>query len=81
MAAHLNNFLWATFTRSQPAKDVYGVNARTIDKHWMCEPPLIIDARIKPHHAPILETDPQVSKRVDALFATGGGLHGKVKGL
>jgi 4-hydroxy-3-polyprenylbenzoate decarboxylase len=81
MAATLNNFLWATFTRSQPAKDVYGVHAKVIDKHWTCRSPMIIDARIKPHHAPILESDPDVSKRVDAMFAKGGGLHGKIKGI
>jgi len=81
MAAALNNFLWATFTRSQPAKDVYGVNAKVIDKHWGCGAPMIIDARIKPHHAPVLETDPVVSRRVDEMFAKGGGLHGKIKGI
>ncbi len=81
MSQHLNNFIWATFTRSQPAKDIYGVNSRFIDKHWTCDAPLIIDARIKPHHAPILETDPEVRKRVDQMFAAGGTLHGKVKGL
>jgi 4-hydroxy-3-polyprenylbenzoate decarboxylase len=81
MAHELNNFLWATFTRSQPAKDIYGVNAHVIDKHWTCSAPLVIDARIKPHHAPVLETDPAVSKRVDAMVAPGGFLHGKVKGL
>jgi 4-hydroxy-3-polyprenylbenzoate decarboxylase len=37
---------------------------------------LVIDARIKPHHAPPLEEDPAVSKRVDALAAPGGPLHG-----
>ncbi len=81
MSEHLNNFLWAAFTRSQPAKDIYGVNAQFIDKHWSCDAPLIIDSRVKPHHAPVLETDPQVSKKVDAMFAKGGALHGKVKGL
>jgi 4-hydroxy-3-polyprenylbenzoate decarboxylase len=81
MAAHLNNFLWATFTRSQPAKDVYGVNADVVDKHWQCVAPLIIDARIKPHHAPVLENDPVVSRRVDSMFAKNGALFGKVKGL
>ena len=77
----LPNFIWATFTRSQPAKDIYGLEARFIDKHWNCKAPIIIDARIKPHHAPVLETDTEVSKRVDQLFAKGGALHGKVKGL
>ena len=81
MSRELNNFLWATFTRSQPAKDVYGVSATFIDKHWSCKAPIIIDARIKPHHAPELETDPEVSKKVDQMFAKGGILHGKIKGL
>jgi 4-hydroxy-3-polyprenylbenzoate decarboxylase len=81
MKTELNNFLWATFTRSNPAKDIYGVEEKFIDKHWSCKPPLIIDARIKPHHAPILETDPEVSIKVDKMFSRGGILHGKVKGL
>jgi 4-hydroxy-3-polyprenylbenzoate decarboxylase len=81
MSERLNNFLWATFTRSNPTRDIYGVNARFVDKHWSCQAPLIIDARIKPHHAPVLETDSEISKRVDQMFAKGGALHGKVKGL
>lgn len=81
MSERLNNFLWATFTRSNPSKDIYGVKEGFKDKHWSCHAPLIIDARIKPHHAPVLEPDPEVSKRVDQMFAKGGPLHGKVKGL
>ena len=81
MSTAINNFLWAAFTRSNPSNDVYGVTARFIDKHWSCEAPLIIDARIKPHHAPVLEIDPVVSKRVDGMFAKGGILHGQIKGL
>jgi 4-hydroxy-3-polyprenylbenzoate decarboxylase len=34
--------------------------------------PLMIDARLKRHHAPPLETDPEVTRRVDALAARGG---------
>jgi 4-hydroxy-3-polyprenylbenzoate decarboxylase len=74
-ARALNNFLWVTFTRSNPAADVHGIGAFTWQKHWGCEGALVIDARIKPHHAPPLEEDPQVSKRVDALAAPGGPLH------
>jgi 4-hydroxy-3-polyprenylbenzoate decarboxylase len=37
---------------------------------------LVIDARSKPHHAPPLIEDPEVSRRVDALAALGGPLHG-----
>ncbi|MBC7883980.1 MAG: UbiD family decarboxylase, partial [Saprospiraceae bacterium] len=81
MSAQLNNFLWAAFTRSNPSKDIYGLKAEVIDKHWSCKAPLIIDARIKSHHAPVLEPDQAVSNRVDGMFAKGGMLHGKIKGL
>jgi 4-hydroxy-3-polyprenylbenzoate decarboxylase len=72
----LNNFLWVTFTRSNPAADIDGVGPFTRQKHWGCEGPLVIDARLKPHHAPPLEDDPAIEKRVDALGAPGGPLHG-----
>jgi len=74
-ARTLNNWLWVTFTRSNPAADVYGVGAFTRHKHWGCEGALVIDARIKPHHAPPLEEDPAVSRRVEALAAHGGPLY------
>lgn len=74
-AAHLDNFLWVTFTRSDPATDVYGVKAAIQAKHWSCEAPLLVDARQKPFHAPPLEEDPAVVRRVEALAAPGGPLH------
>jgi 4-hydroxy-3-polyprenylbenzoate decarboxylase len=70
----LANFLWVAFTRANPAADIYGVDAFIEQKHWGCSGPLVIDARLKPHHAPPLATDPQVSKRIDALAARGGPL-------
>jgi 4-hydroxy-3-polyprenylbenzoate decarboxylase len=76
VAGHLNNFLWVTFTRSDPASDIHGGGEFVRQKHWGCSGPLVIDARIKPHHAPPLEEDPAVSARVDALTAKGGPLHG-----
>jgi 4-hydroxy-3-polyprenylbenzoate decarboxylase len=71
----LNNFLWATFTRSNPADDLYGVDSFTENKHWGCRGSLIIDARIKPHHAPPLIKDPQIEKKVDALGEKGKSLY------
>src|SRR4029077_13005832 len=62
------------FTRANPAADIYGIGAFTQQKHWGCTGPLVIDARLKPHHAPPLIADPQVSKRIDALAARGGTL-------
>ncbi len=71
-----DNFLWVTFTRSDPATDIYGAGAFTHAKHWGAEKALVIDARLKTYHAPPLESDPEVEKRVDALGASGGPLHG-----
>jgi len=75
-ARSLDNFLWTTFTRSNPASDIYGVEPFIRDKHWGCFGSLVIDARAKPHHAPPLVEDPDVTRRVDALAAPGGPLHG-----
>ena len=73
-AASLENFLWVTFTRSNPAADVHGVEAFTHQKHWGCRGPLVIDARLKPHHAPPCEEDPAVTARVDELCRRDGPL-------
>ena len=73
-AQTLNNFLWVVFTRSNPASDIYGIDSSIMDKHWGCAGSVVIDARIKTHHAPPLIEDPEISKRVDALAAAGGPL-------
>ncbi len=75
-ARSLRNWLWITFTRSDPARDVHGGGERVIDKAWGCTGSVVIDARHKPQHAPPLIEDAGVSRRVDALFAAGGPLHG-----
>lgn len=75
-AASLDNFLWVAFTRSNPSHDVHGVGAFVEHKHWGCRGPLILDARIKPHHAPPLEEDPAVERRIERLAARGGPLAG-----
>ncbi len=75
-ARSLKNLLWVTFTRSNPAADIEGIGSFTDQKHWGCDGPLVIDARIKPHHAPPLVDDPDIEKRIDALGARGGPLHG-----
>ncbi len=74
VARRYDNFLWVTFTRSDPARDISGLGSFTKDKHWGCIGSLVIDARIKEHHAPILEVDQEVARRVDRLFAKGGSL-------
>ncbi len=75
-AKNLNNFLWVTFTRSNPSHDIYGVGSFIRHKHWGCSGSLIIDARLKPHHAPPLIEDPSVTAKIDELGKKGGPLHG-----
>ena len=74
----LNNFLWVTFTRSNPSHDIAGLNSFVENKHWGCKGPLFIDARIKPHHAPPLEKDAETERKIDRLFLKGGSLAGVI---
>lgn len=75
-AENLNNFVWVTFTRSNPAYDIYGIGSFQDFKHWGCTGPLIIDARNKPHHAPALIKDEAVERRINRLGVKGASLHG-----
>jgi 4-hydroxy-3-polyprenylbenzoate decarboxylase len=74
--ASFSNFIWVTFTRSNPSHDIYGPGENTGFKHWQCTPPLIIDARIKPFHAQALVPDKKSVERVDQLAKRGGPLFG-----
>jgi len=77
-AATVNNFVWVTFTRSNPAADIYGINDFTINKHWGCKGPLVIDARKKPHHAPELIKDAVVEAKIDEMGKEGARLFGMI---
>lgn len=77
LAQNVNNFVWATFTRANPSHDIHGVGATIVHKHWGCRS-MVIDSRIKPHHAPLLEVDPKIKVKVDKLFAKGGDLSGLI---
>ncbi len=78
VAATLNNYVWVTYTRSNPSHDIYGINEFILNKHWGCTGPMIIDARIKPHHAPPVEKDQKVEEKINRLFEKGGSLYGVV---
>jgi 4-hydroxy-3-polyprenylbenzoate decarboxylase len=62
VAKHIENWLWVTFTRSNPAEDIFGLNEKIENKHWSCEVP-IIDARVKKHHAPGLYMPDEVIEK------------------
>lgn len=73
-ARDLRNWLWVVFTRSNPASDLEGIDSEIVHKHWGCRGAVVIDARVKPHHAPPLVEDPQTLAKVDARAARGGPL-------
>jgi len=75
VAESLNNFLWVSFTRCNPSHDIYGIDSFTQNKHWGCNGPLIIDARIKPHHAPPLILNPEIEQKINRLWEKGGSLY------
>ena len=70
LTADFSNFVWATFTRSNPSHDLHGIDAFTEHKHWGCRGPVVIDARVKPWHAPGLVTDAKVEKCVEELLGS-----------
>lgn len=71
---NLNDYLWITYTRSNPSHDIYGVDELVENKHWGCKGPMIIDARKKTHHAPELKVDAETEKRIAHFFQKGGPL-------
>ena len=42
------NFLWTTFTRFEPAADIHAAAKRIVRNQIVYEPPIVIDARLKP---------------------------------
>ena len=70
----LSDFLWITFTRSDPAQDIYGLEETVEEKHWKCKAPLIIDARIKPQHQQQLTVPAEISKKAEQILKDAGVL-------
>ena len=76
VSENIGNFLWVSFTRSNPSHDIQGIGAFYQNKHWGCKGPLVIDARTKPHHAPVVAVDPVTNSKINYLFEKGGSLYG-----
>lgn len=64
-----DSFLWQTFTRSDPAQDIYGINERFTNKHWAIEAPMIVDATIKERHQKVLSVDSCVKQSAKRILA------------
>jgi 3-polyprenyl-4-hydroxybenzoate decarboxylase len=70
------NFLWTTFTRFEPARDLYAAQHRIVRNHVAFTPPILIDARRKPGFPDELFCDPAtaalVTRRWNEYFPAGG---------
>jgi 3-polyprenyl-4-hydroxybenzoate decarboxylase len=58
------NFLWTTFTRFEPAADVHARATRVVRHHVVHEPPVLIDARLKPWFPSEVACDPETAATV-----------------
>ena len=61
-------FLWATWTRFNPATDVFAKEATIKNNHIAYHAPIIIDARMKPWYPAEVETRPDIARLADARW-------------
>ena len=75
-ARSVMNFLWTTFTRFEPAADIYSASTRVARNHVVRTPPIVIDARLPALFPAELTCRPdvaaQVSDRWREYFPDGG---------
>jgi UbiD family decarboxylase len=62
------NFLWTTFTRFEPAADIHAASSRVVRHHISYEPPIVIDARMKPWYPKEVACHPDIARRVTARW-------------
>ncbi len=60
-----DKFLWATWTRFDPASDIYAKEATMQRNHIGYQGPIVIDARMKPWYPSVVEPREDVVKLVD----------------
>ncbi|HKQ52844.1 MAG TPA: UbiD family decarboxylase [Pyrinomonadaceae bacterium] len=65
VARKASDFLWATWTRFEPAADIYAAEMRTVRHHLAYTPPVVIDARTKPGFPAELVVRPDIAELVD----------------
>lgn len=63
------NFLWTTFTRFEPAADIYAAARVLRRNHVSHEPPIVIDARMKPWYPAEVSCREDVARTVTARWA------------
>jgi UbiD family decarboxylase len=62
------NFLWTTFTRFEPAADIYSASRRIVRNHIAYGGPIVIDARMKPWYPKELSCREDIAQRVTSRW-------------
>jgi 3-polyprenyl-4-hydroxybenzoate decarboxylase len=65
VAQNVSDFLWATWTRFEPASDIYAAETSVHRHHLVYRSPLVIDARMKPDYPDALIVRPDIKDTVD----------------
>jgi 4-hydroxybenzoate decarboxylase subunit C len=65
MAKSSIDFLWSTWTRFEPAADIYAMETNVVRHHLAYQPPIVIDARKKPSLPDELIVRDDIAKLVD----------------
>ena len=63
------NFLWTTFTRFEPGADIHAARRRIVRTTWPIQPPIVIDARMKPGFPRELTCRPDIDERVTSRWS------------
>lgn len=64
-ARDTNKFLWATWTRFNPATDIFAKSLSVENHHLSYENPIVIDARMKPWYPKEVEAREDIAELVD----------------
>jgi UbiD family decarboxylase len=59
------DFLWATWTRFEPAADIHAADTTVVRHHLAYRAPIVIDARMKPGYPDELIVRPDIAELVD----------------
>lgn len=65
VARSVENFLWATWTRFEPASDIHAAETTVRRHHLSYRAPVVIDARMKPHYPAELIVRPDIAELVE----------------
>ena len=69
VAKSVADFLWSTWTRFEPAADIYAAHTRVERHHLVYKAPIVIDARTKPGFPDELIVRPDIAELVDRRWA------------